>query len=144
MERHLGIQDNFAFAEVAPEKLAGMIRAVAAQGPDAIGVICTNLRSASLVAALEAETGVPIYDTIATAVWKSLQLAGMDPVGVVGWGRIFRLYRDRRRRNAGDGSQSRRVELDPSPVAALLSVRTAIDIAPWPSSADPSRTTATG
>jgi maleate isomerase len=90
-ERHLGIQDNFAFAEVAPQALAEMIRAVAAERPDAIGVICTNLRSASLVAALEAETGVPIYDTIATAVWKSLRLAGADPADVVGWGSVFRV-----------------------------------------------------
>ena len=88
-ERHLGIQDNFAFAEVSPETLAGMIRAVAAEKPDAIGVICTNLKAATLVAALERETGIPIYDTIATVVWKSLTLAGVDPSLVTGWGRIF-------------------------------------------------------
>ena len=76
-ERHLGIQDNFAFAEVTQPTLAAMIRDVAAQKPDAIGVLCTNLRAAPLVAALEAETGIPIYDSIATAVWKSLQLAGI-------------------------------------------------------------------
>jgi maleate isomerase len=88
-ERHLGIQDNFAFAEVREEALDGMIRAVAAEKPDAIGVICTNLRAAPLVAGLEAELGVPIYDSIATAVWKSLRLAGVDPGLVSGWGRVF-------------------------------------------------------
>jgi maleate isomerase len=62
---------------------------VAAQRPDAIGVICTNLRAAPLVAAIERETGIPIYDTIATAVWKSLRLAGVDPGRVSGWGQIF-------------------------------------------------------
>ncbi|HYZ21777.1 MAG TPA: helix-turn-helix domain-containing protein, partial [Rhodopila sp.] len=71
-ERHLGIRDNFAFADVPETTLAAMIRAVAAEGPDAIGVICTNLRAAPLVEALERETGVPIYDSVATAVWKSL------------------------------------------------------------------------
>lgn len=90
-ERHLGIQDNFAFAEVGETTLAGMIRDVAAQKPDAIGVICTNLPAASLVAALEAETGIPIYDSIATALWKSLKLAGLAPSGVRGWGRLFSL-----------------------------------------------------
>lgn len=88
-ERHLGIQDNFTFAEVPADTLASMIRAVAAEKPDAIGVICTNLRAAPLVAALEQETNIPIYDTIATAVWKSLRLAGIDPAAVSGWGRIF-------------------------------------------------------
>ena len=90
-ERHLGMQDNFAFAEVSAATLTAMIRAVAAEKPDAISVICTNLRAAPLVAALEAETGIPIYDTIATAVWKSLQLAGVDPAGVTGWGRLFQI-----------------------------------------------------
>lgn len=88
-ERHLGIQDNFAFAEVSPDMLTAMIREVAAGKPDAIGVICTNLQAAPLVAVLEQETGIPIYDTIATAMWKSLRLAGIDPARVVGWGRVF-------------------------------------------------------
>jgi maleate isomerase len=88
-ERHLEIQDNFAFAEVMPETLAGMIRTVAAEKPDAIGVVCTNLRAASLVAALEQELDIPVYDTIATVVWKSLKLAGVDPRRVTGWGRVF-------------------------------------------------------
>jgi maleate isomerase len=89
VERHLGIQDNFAFSEVSADTLAGLIRAVAAEKPDAIGVICTNLRAAPLVAGLERELGIPIYDTIATVAWKSLKLAGVDPAQVVGWGRVF-------------------------------------------------------
>jgi maleate isomerase len=89
VERHLGIQDNFAFAEVSPSTLIDLIRMVAAEKPDAIGIICTNLPSAPLVAALEAETGIPIYDTIATAVWKSLKLGGADPADVSGWGQLF-------------------------------------------------------
>jgi maleate isomerase len=90
-ERHLNIQDNFAFSEVPEATLTAMIRAVAAEKPDAIGVICTNLWAAPLVAALEAETGIPIYDTIATVVWKSLKLAGLDPAHVDGWGSLFKL-----------------------------------------------------
>jgi maleate isomerase len=88
-EPGLGIQDNFAFSEVPDGTLIGMVRAVAAHKPDAIGVICTNLRAAPLVAALEQELGIPIYDTIATAVWKSLKLARIDPGRVSGWGQLF-------------------------------------------------------
>ena len=88
-ERHLGLQDNFSFAEVEEATLAGMIRAVAAERPDAIAVICTNLRAAGLVAALEAETGILICDTIAAAVWKSLVQTGVEPGRVTGWGRVF-------------------------------------------------------
>jgi maleate isomerase len=85
----LGIEENFAFANVPADRLAAMIRSVASHTPDAIAVLCTNLRSAPLVAALEAELGIPIYDTVATAVWKSLLLAGGDPARIVGWGRLF-------------------------------------------------------
>jgi maleate isomerase len=88
-ERHLGLQDNFSFSEVGASTLGAMVRGVATAKPDAIAVICTNLRAAGLVAALEAEIGIPVYDTIATAVWKSLALAGADPARVKGWGKLF-------------------------------------------------------
>ncbi len=88
-ERHLGIQDNFSFSEVEAEKLRAMVRAVASAQPQAITILCTNLRGAPLVEELERELGIPIYDSIATVVWKSLKLAGVDPRRVCGWGRLF-------------------------------------------------------
>src|SRR3954470_17073974 len=42
-ERHLGLQDNFSFAEVPAAKLEDMIRDVARDKPDAVAIICTNL-----------------------------------------------------------------------------------------------------
>ena len=88
-ERHLGLQDNFSFAEVPVTQLEAMTREVATQKPDAIAVICTNLKAAPSVAKLERETGIPIYDTIATVVWKCLKLAGVDTSRVTGWGSLF-------------------------------------------------------
>jgi maleate isomerase len=93
-ERHLGLQDNFSFSEVGLDQLRTMAREVlsgpAAQRPQAIAILCTNLRGAPIVAALEDEFGVPVYDSIATVVWKSLQLAGIDTRRVAGWGRLFK------------------------------------------------------
>jgi maleate isomerase len=89
-ERHLGDPGNFSFADYDEEQIAGMIRAVAAARPDAITVFCTNFRGAAVTEALEAETGIPIYDTVATAVWQGLRLAGADPGRVQGFGRLFR------------------------------------------------------
>jgi maleate isomerase len=88
-ERHLGLQDNFSFAEVPAAQLEVMTREVATQKPDAIAIICTNLKAAPSVARLERETGIPIYDTIATVVWKCLKLAGVDASRVTGWGSLF-------------------------------------------------------
>lgn len=88
-ERHLELQDNFSFSEVDAGTLAAMAREVAAARPDAIVVMCTNLRAAPLVPALEAELGLPVIDSIAAVVWKSLRLAGIDTRRVTRWGRLF-------------------------------------------------------
>lgn len=88
-ERHLGLRDNFSFSEVSAGTLREMVLEVARARPDAITILCTNLRGAPLVAELEAQTGIPILDSVATVVWKSLQLAGANPGQVSGWGRIF-------------------------------------------------------
>jgi maleate isomerase len=89
-ERHLGLQDNFSFSEVTRQQIIDMTRTVAREAPQAISVICTNLNAAPLVDELEREVGIPIYDTIATVIWKSLILAGVDPSRVTGWGTLFR------------------------------------------------------
>lgn len=80
---------NFEFSEVTPEQIGQMVREVAAAGPQCITTFCTNLRAANLVPALEAELGVPVYDTVSTAVWKALHLCGVDTRRVEGWGRLF-------------------------------------------------------
>jgi maleate isomerase len=90
-ERHLGLRDNFSFSEVNADTLRTCVREVAALRPDAIVILCTNLRGGPLVAELEAELGLPILDSVATVVWKSLQLAGADMRRVRGWGRLFEL-----------------------------------------------------
>ncbi|MEH2613081.1 maleate cis-trans isomerase family protein [Bradyrhizobium sp. AZCC 1693] len=89
-ERHLRLQDNFSFAEVEEEEIAGLARAVAREGCDAIAIVCTNMRGAGLVERLEGELGIPIYDSIATTLWKSLNVAGVAPSRVRQWGSLFR------------------------------------------------------
>ncbi|AOY92116.1 Asp/Glu/hydantoin racemase [Cupriavidus sp. USMAA2-4] len=89
-ERHLDLHVNYSFAEVEEATIARMVRELAQTRPQAITTFCTNLRAAHLVEALEAETGIPVYDTIATVVWKSLRLAGVDTRALAGWGRLFR------------------------------------------------------
>jgi maleate isomerase len=87
--QHLGLSDNFSFATVRPATIRAHARLAAEGRPDALAVICTNMRAAAEVVALEAELGLPVYDTVATAVWKSLALAGADPAMVRGWGSVF-------------------------------------------------------
>lgn len=89
-ERHLRLQDNFSFAEVEEEEIAGLARAVAREGCDAIAIVCTNMRGAGLVERLEGELGIPIYDSIATTLWKSLNVAGVASSRIGQWGSLFR------------------------------------------------------
>lgn len=91
-ERHLDISVNFDFSEVEPDALAQLAREVAAAQPDAITMLCTNLRSTQLVEALETELGIPIFDSSATVIWKALKLIGVDTRSVQGWGRMFREF----------------------------------------------------
>ncbi len=88
-ERHIGISENFAFSEIPSHDIAAMVRAVAAEQPDAIMIVCTNLNSAPLVDELERELDIPIYDSLSAVVWHALKLAGIDPAPITGWGRLF-------------------------------------------------------
>ena len=89
-ERHMGLEDNYSFSEVTSSQLELMIREVALAKPDAILIMCTNLKGAPLVERLEQEVGIPIYDSVTTVVWKSLQLVGIDTKLVQSWGSLFR------------------------------------------------------
>lgn len=80
---------NFSFSEVTEETIEEMIREAAKAKPDAITVFCTNLRGAGVAGRMEEETGIPIYDTVSTAIWKSMKLAGASNEKIKGWGRLF-------------------------------------------------------
>jgi maleate isomerase len=88
-ERHLGLRDNFSFGEVTPAEIADVIRAVAAEGCDAIVVLCTNMDGAAITEALERELNVLILDSVAVTLWRTMLLANVDPRILSGWGRVF-------------------------------------------------------
>ena len=88
-ERHMGLSENFAFAEVVPARIEDMIRATAKADPQAILIMCTNLRAAPLVEALERELEIPILDSVAAAIWGGLRIAGVPTSRVSRWGKIF-------------------------------------------------------
>ena len=90
-ERHFGLRDNFSFGEVSSPEIAGMIRAVAAEGCDAIIVLCTNMDGADVAAALEHDLNIPVFDSVAVTLWRTLSLAGADPRVLSGKGRIFQV-----------------------------------------------------
>ncbi|KQW75240.1 aspartate/glutamate racemase family protein [Methylibium sp. Root1272] len=88
-ERHLNRSVNFSFSEVEPTQIVQMAHEAAEARPQCLTTFCTNLRAAQLAPALEAALGLPVYDTVSTAVWKSLRLCGVDTRRVKGWGSVF-------------------------------------------------------
>lgn len=90
-EAHLGLTDNFSFAEVAEAKIEAMIRDVAANGCDAVAIVCTNMRGARAAARLESELGIPVLDSVAVTLWSALRAAGADTKPFTAWGRVFTL-----------------------------------------------------
>lgn len=89
--QNLGLHDNFSFAEVTEAQLDVLIREAARDEADAVAIVCTNLRAAPLVQRLEAALGVLILDSVATALWGALRLAGADPGRITRWGALFRM-----------------------------------------------------
>ncbi|PIK71121.1 Asp/Glu/hydantoin racemase, partial [Methylobacterium frigidaeris] len=63
----------------------------AAEGAEAVAIVCTNMAGAAMVESLEAELGIPVYDSIAVTLWASLRAAGADPGRITGRGGLFRL-----------------------------------------------------
>jgi maleate isomerase len=90
-EFHFNDPGNFSFNRIPETAVADALRQVArTPGLDAIAVISTGLRGPRPAAQVEAETGIPILDTIATALHGALLAAGVDPTRLRGWGSVFR------------------------------------------------------
>src|SRR5688572_1087745 len=89
-EAHAGLSDNLSYASVPAEQIAAMVREVARSRPQAIVCLCTNFPAAVIATPLEAELGLPVYDSTALGVWHALRLAGADtrPAAAL-WGSLF-------------------------------------------------------
>jgi len=88
-ERHSNRADNFSFSEVSEEQIAGMCRAVAEAKPDAIAIVCTNMRGPLVAAELERELGIPVLDSVAFTLWGCLKEAGTDMTPLSKFGMMF-------------------------------------------------------
>jgi maleate isomerase len=85
-----GLSDNLSYASVPTDKIAAMAREVAAARPQALLCLCTNFPAAVMAAPLEAELGLPVYDSTALGVWHALRLAGVDTAPAAPlWGSLF-------------------------------------------------------
>jgi maleate isomerase len=68
-----------------------MIAQVRRSGPEAIVVMCTNMRGALLAQEVEADGDVVLIDSVSAFVWKALHLLGAPASTARRWGRLFDL-----------------------------------------------------
>lgn len=85
-----GLSDNLSYASVPLDRIAAMAREVAQARPQAIVCLCTNFPAAVMAAPLEAELGLPVFDSTALGVWHALRIAGIDTTPAAArWGSLF-------------------------------------------------------
>lgn len=87
--RNVGLTDNYSFSQVPADTIVAMLREVAKAKPQAIITFCTNFPAGPLVAEMEDELRIPIYDTVTMAVWGALKLVDIDTRRGAAWGRVF-------------------------------------------------------
>ncbi|MEM6889408.1 MAG: aspartate/glutamate racemase family protein [Pseudomonadota bacterium] len=87
--RRMDLSDNYSFAEVTPEQIAGMCRDVAQERPDAIAIVCTNMRGPFIAPAIEAEFGIPVLDSISVTLWAALRAINVSTAPLSRYGRLF-------------------------------------------------------
>lgn len=87
---NLGIDTNAEMSHLAPADIAAQVRLAAAchPGAEACLISCTAIRSAAVIAALEAELGMPVVTSNQALAWYALRALGQTD-RVPGFGRVF-------------------------------------------------------
>lgn len=88
-ERHSGRSDNFSFAEVSEAEIEAMCMDVAQEKPDAIAIVCTNMRGPLIAPSLEARLGIPVLDSVAFTLWGCLRDTGIPMDRLASYGAMF-------------------------------------------------------
>ncbi|MDX6805954.1 maleate cis-trans isomerase family protein [Terrihabitans rhizophilus] len=88
-ERHSGRSDNHSFAEVSEAEIETMCLEVGAAKPDAIAIVCTNMRGPLIAPALEQRLGIPVLDSVAFTLWACLRKLGIPMEPLAQYGRMF-------------------------------------------------------
>ena len=86
-ERHLGISANADFGRLTDAEIENLVSS-AAPGSQAVAIVCTNVGAAPLVEGLERALGIPIIDSVAATVWKTVDMVAPGRY-LPGWGDLL-------------------------------------------------------
>ncbi|MFK7859206.1 MAG: hypothetical protein AB8B64_10305 [Granulosicoccus sp.] len=82
---------NFSFANYSVAHIKELTLAATVARPDAIHIVCTNFKGATVAAEVEETTGIPVLDSVSVTSWKTLRMIDINPASVNGWGKVFKL-----------------------------------------------------
>jgi len=88
-EAHSGLRDNFSFSDVTEAEIAAMCERVATARPDAIAIVCTNMRGPLIAPDLERRLGVPVLDSVAFTLWSCLDVMNVPTAPLRAFGAVF-------------------------------------------------------
>jgi len=78
VERHLSLTENLMVAETTDDQILGMVEQVGASRPEAILILCTNLKGAPLVRAIERKLKLPVLDSVVLGLLGGLRSISVD------------------------------------------------------------------
>ena len=78
----LDLTINTEMAAVGVDNIAEMCRAMARAAPEAIIIMCTNLRGATLTASLTRQLGIPVINSVAVTFQHCLMVMGLGTVSL--------------------------------------------------------------
>ncbi|HET6610324.1 MAG TPA: hypothetical protein VFG62_26910 [Rhodopila sp.] len=85
----LGVDTNTEMARIPPAAIADQVRSTArGVEADLCFISCTAIRSAGLIADLEADLGIPVLTSNQVMAWHALRVLGVS-IRVRGFGRLF-------------------------------------------------------
>jgi maleate isomerase len=84
----LELTENTDFASAPAQRVRQLIEQAGSGDVHGVAVVCTNVFGATHVADMEAQLGVPVFDSVAATLWQALQMAGASDV-ITGWGQLL-------------------------------------------------------
>jgi maleate isomerase len=87
--RNSGLADNFSFAELSEGEIETMCDEVAIARPEAIVILCTNMRGALIGAEIERRLGIPVFDSVSFTLWGCLRVLDVPMDALARFGSMF-------------------------------------------------------
>ncbi|MCA1335605.1 Asp/Glu/hydantoin racemase [Pseudooceanicola marinus] len=84
----LGCVANVDIGATPLDRMRALLHEAADDAADCVAVVCTNFPATALAAEYEAETGIPLADSISVTYLDACLKAGVRPA-ITGWGQMF-------------------------------------------------------